>query len=231
MRASVFIPSIPEHLANVPEILSAYESGSAQPDEVVVMVSRADEASAKELANVKNYPWKRVRMIVRSERVFAGPARQMALKECDGDIVLYQDSDDLPHERRVQFAKHFFTVRDIKILNHSYFYRKQPTWPLVLEDVKSTEGDDLYKLYFPDGKVESCRKYCDCYGGGLPFPVHAGACCIRREVLEEVKWKGPDELVFAPDPKHKTEDYEFCMEVLFKWNKSLVINCPLYFYS
>lgn len=231
MKASVFIPSIPEHLANVPGILAAYQDGTAQPDEVVILISRAIDASSKEVAAIKNYPWNRVKTIIRNERVYAGPARQMALKECEGDIVIYQDSDDTPHAKRVQFVKHFFTVRDILLLSHSYFYRNQPTWDFTIDDIKSTEGSILYDLYFPDGKIESCRKYSDCYGGGVPHPVHAGASCIRREILEDVQWKSPDELTFSPDPKDKTEDYQFCMEVLYKWNKSLVIDCPLYFYS
>ena len=119
MKASVFIPTIPEHLRNVPDILTAYQAQTAVPDEVTILLSRAREADSKEVNAVKNHPFKRAHLITEDHRVYAGPARQRALEECNGDIVIYQDSDDLPHNRRVQFVKHFFTVRDIMILNHS----------------------------------------------------------------------------------------------------------------
>jgi hypothetical protein len=56
--------------------------------------------------------------------------------------------------------------------------------------------------------------------------THSGAVSIRRKVLDKVKWKISNEFQLSI-----AEDYEFNMETLFKFNKSMIIDCGLYKYS
>jgi hypothetical protein len=87
----------------------------------------------------------------------------------------------------------------------------------------------IYKHYFPSGQITDCSKVSIAYGE-QPYCQHAGACCIKREVLKDVQWKANDKLVLAPANRSKAEDYEFCMEVLFKMNRSMMIDAKLYSY-
>ena len=58
---------------------------------------------------------------------------------------------------------------------------------------------------------------------------------INKNVLKTVKWKNRNELSFSPmwnNPNYKgAEDYEFCMEVLKEYNKSILIDSKIYYYA
>jgi hypothetical protein len=119
------------------------------------------------------------------------------------------------------------------LINHSYV-RFKDTFSEMNEiemPIKETNGSELYDFYFPNKILEDCVKSSLCFGGGVQWSVHAGAVCIRKRVLEKIQWKGPENLLFAPDPKTKTEDYEFNMEALYYLNSHLIINAKLYFYN
>ena len=83
-------------------------------------------------------------------------------------------------------------------------------------------------LYFPEGKFEDCVLHAGAYGINLPAPftdVVTGHTYVRREVLEQVRFRDPDD-----KPFRKAEDYIFCMETLFKFRKSAIIDSVLSFY-
>lgn len=231
MKTTVYIPTIPEHFGNISTIIEDYSSGTERPDEIIVFLSRSREVSMEHQYAISRHPSKLVTLVKSPARVYAGPARQQAQNLAHGDVVLYQDSDDRPHPYRVEWVKRLFETRDCMVVNHSYFYKQQPTWDFEWKNMRVVQGQTLRDLYFPNEDVTECRKYTAAYGGGCDFPVHAGVVCIRRELLNEIRWKHPDDLVYAPDPKTKTEDYEFCMDALFKVNRSIVVDAPLYYYA
>ena len=162
------------------------------------------------------------------ERLYAGPNRQMAESLCSGDIIIYQDDDDLPHQRRVEVVKKIFEQFDIVSLNHSYSFLGGQSIPF--EKTRMFSGEYLYKKYFPNDKLEDCKSY-GAYGHGFEFSVHAGVVCIRKELLKDIKWKHHDDLKIAPYPKEKTEDFEFCFETLFYKKNSVIIDAPIYYYK
>lgn len=235
MKTSVFIPCTQKHVGYIPGLVEAYQHSTVRPDEIVVFVSgdsRGYEAfkSASREVHVR-------------ERVLAGPARQMAKKLCTGDIVLYQDADDLPHDQRVEVVKHLFESMDIMHLTHSYaFMGKLPPWAdsrihhtsetmpkaIDLKTVSVIGGGAIFDMYFPGGRITDCSKVLS--WGPTDNIQHAGACCIRKEVLNIVSWKKNNALVLAPINRGKAEDFEFCMECAFKFKKSAMVSAVLYQY-
>lgn len=235
MKTSVFIPCTQKHAHYIPGVVEAYQRGTVRPDEIVVFVS-GDSRSYEAFKGAS-------REVHVRELVLAGPARQMAKKLCSGDIVLYQDADDLPHDQRVEVVKQLFESMDIMHLTHSYaFMGKLPLWAdsrihhtsetmpktIDLKTVSVIGGGTIFDMYFPGGRITDCSRVSS--WGPTDNIQHAGACCIRREVLNIVSWKKNNALVLAPINKGKAEDFEFCMECAFKFKKSAMVSAVLYQY-
>jgi hypothetical protein len=154
----------------------------------------------------------------------------MASYMSTGDIIVYQDDDDIPSCRRIEIIKHFFETQDIMCLNHSYVYNKEvPNLDNVdINAIRYIQSDEIYNKYFPNRKLEECVSISKSYGGGFNVPTCAGPVSIKREVLNYVKWKANNEISLCA--QRKGEDYDFCMEVLYRFNKSIIIDVPIYSY-
>lgn len=223
MKISVFIPCVPNHWPNIKNIVNAYNCGSVVPDEIVILLS--------DCGKVKNYHIPGSVTIAIERPLYAGPARQRAVNLCRGDIIMYNDADDLPHKDRVKIVKDVFEKNsDIMVLSHSYDYKEWSNG-----DVSKYKMYDAYNLLyeecFKDSDFMNCSvrgSFGDCAG----FPVHAGVPCIRRDVLKVISWKHPKDLIVAPDPKTKTEDFEFCFECLYKYkHQHAIIDSKIYLYT
>ena len=235
LKTTVFIPSTPGHFHYLEEIIQKYQNGTVKPEEIIVSLSESNRVEISKIYDLETkYPT--LRFLRHVDKVEAGPNRQFA-ENCDGDIILYQDSDDLPSRDRVEIVKNFFESEpDIFVLNHSY--RRVTEYNEMLLDQSSFKvmgPDELYKLYFPNGDINDA-KLVKAYGGHIKFPVHAGVVCIRKDVLKLVKWKTWEDQVIAPKPPKEmykgagAEDFEFCMDCLFYFKKSAIIDAPIYFY-
>lgn len=227
---SIVIPCIPKHFWNINNILEAYKVGTKQPDEIVVALSECDSVPASELdALVK----KGVKLFPMKEVGSSAMNRQNGSDLSTGDLIIYQDADDLPHPRRVEIIDWFFGISDIVHLNHSYF--RDHSYPKI-GMIKILRSDVIYNTYFPNKVFEESRTITPSYGPNLGFtengveiPVHTGAVAIRREVLKQVRWKEVKDMLLV---KHyRYEDYEFCLETVFKFNKSIIIDAKLYQYN
>lgn len=245
MTVSVFIPTTPNYIKYLNSILDAYINDSTvKPDEIVVSISNYKEIDNVLMENlIKKF--NHVKFILHENILLAGPNRQCANKYCDSDIIIYQDSDDLPHPQRVEIIKYVFNNYDIVHLNHSYYNlteeiiktnkNKLPnSEKIVLCDIKYMGSDELYKIHLPNGKLEECTNITNYYGYGVNYPVHAGAVAIKKDVLKYVMWKNRDELKYSPQWFNRlykgAEDYEFCVECLKYFNKSMIIDSKIYYY-
>jgi cellulose synthase/poly-beta-1,6-N-acetylglucosamine synthase-like glycosyltransferase len=195
----------------MPELVNAYMTGSEQPSEIVVFLSGATE---------RRTHCEGVSLTSEKKVVYAGEARQRALDLCSGDVVVYNDADDLPHPDRIKIVREMFDNNDIVHLAHSFIFMNKEQYPVKIENVKFCGGEEICNRYFPHGKFEDCRSISTAYGD-LMARITAGACCVKRNVLKEVQW---------PNIVNGIEDYLFCMEVAFRYRKSMLIDAPLYSY-
>ncbi len=227
MKTSLVIPAIPKHFSNITKILEAYLAGTELPDEVVISLSEAFQIKKRTKDNIRALYEKvfdRFLLIESDEKIFAGPNRQSGSDQSSHPIIIYQDADDIPHPQRIEVIKYFFAKQDIVHLNHSYIPSYEQFSFLDPTKIEAITSNDLTTNYFPNGRLMDCLSVTHAYG--TPYGlITAGAVSIRREVLEKVKWRSPSELQML-----KGEDYEFCMMVLFSFNKSIIIQAPIYKY-
>jgi len=220
MKTSIFIPCTGRHFKYIEPLLDRYISGTVIPDQIVVYVS-----GMKKPRVFKKLP---AEIIYNDLLIEAGPARQMAKLYCGGDIIIYQDADDFPHPQRIEIVKKWFETHDVMHLTHSYVFMGKKRMPEKIIKVKDL-GKKWIDKYFLDGNLEDCVSVQRSWGPDHCYQ-HAGACSIRKEVLDVVRWKSAREIKLATWLPNKAEDYDFCMEVAFKLKKSVMIDSPIYEY-
>lgn len=234
MRIGVYIPSIPRHFGHLDGIIKAYYGGTRAPDRLMVFLSGANEVAAENTTGLKKAN-PGIEIVLHSTIVQAGPARQKAVQLlADCDIVSYQDSDDLPHATRLQVVERWFEANpDALSMYHSYLRGMQ--WPKdaaakMAEPQKTIWARELSKYYFPSGSFFDAKAQ-PCFGTGCPWMTHAGVPSVRPGFLRNITWKKAEELRIAPEPRTKTEDFEFGFESVFRYpNQVGLVSTPCYLY-
>lgn len=236
MKTSMIIPCIPEDFRLLDRLFAFIYGSTVLPDEIILVLNQYKILPQVEIEDIKNRYKDRLTVICIEERNWPGVNRQIGSNYATGDILIYQDADDVPHKLRVEIIKRYFETYDILHLNHSYLYNSYDFGIEIDKSaIKHITSKELYNIYFPDGDIQSCLEVTLSYGLnlGFEFPlIHAGATAVKKELLSTVRWKDVPELSLMKGTEmvHRTEDLEFCMEALFYLNKSMIIDAPLYFY-
>lgn len=231
---SLIIPCIPKHFHFLDRVLNAYLNGSILPDEVIINYSESSKVTKPEIDFLKSKYSKNFSKFIFCafpQKLYAGKNRNYGTRASTGDIIVYQDADDLPHKQRLEIIKYFFTYYDIMHLAHSYVFSENLlNTNIDLTKIKIITSDVLYTKYFPNKRLIDCTNKINAFGEGFQnLPVHGGAIAVKRNVFKKIRWKDACELKLTKNPK--AEDYEFCFEALFNFNKSMIIDAPIYFYN
>jgi len=231
MKISVYIPSIPRSFDNLKNIVNIYNSGTVVPDEIVINASGVDtQESIDKLIDIQKMD--NVKLYVQKLMVSAGNNRSHTKELTSGDLIIYQDDDDIPSPQRVEVVKHYFEEYDIVALNHTInFNRPVPMLDIDYSKIRVVTSDELTKRYLPFGDLASVWNYTRYYGAEFGFRIGTGVVCIRREVLDDIEWKEPYNVSLCRKGDGTGEDYDFCLETLYKYNKSMLIDIPLYEYK
>jgi glycosyltransferase involved in cell wall biosynthesis len=172
LSVSLVIPCVPKHFPYIPELLKRYAEQTVQPDEVVISLSQAFFLDPNEIKAVKNEPWPfQLKILEHPDKRSEGENRNLGTLYSTGDLILYQDADDLPHPQRVEWIKYLFEHYQIDHLIHGY----------VLE--RNFHGFSHYDIdsrgaYYSQ-KLTNCVG--DCH-------FHNGATALTRAVANQVKW-------------------------------------------
>lgn len=230
MKVSVIIPTTPEHAPYLGVLLAALAQGTEKPEQVVVSVSQAPLATADALRVLERLGrdlFDDFIMLRHDGRMRHGPNRQAASERASGDILIYQDADDLPHPQRVQVVKHFFARYDIMHLNHCWIGLDDPfpdyTGPGAAP-IRAVTPEAVFQATFPTATEMECLTALRGRGYGFfsGFYVTTGMPAVRRAVLDRVRWKSPEQFMYK-----RNEDYEFNMNTLFTFRKSMIIDASL----
>ncbi len=220
MKTTVAIPCAWHHVRYLDAALSKIAAGTELPDEVVIVISPVE--AHKELHHV-NTLWQKFRKIFHLVIEFYEfplgivSARHALTKYVSGDVIIYHDADDTQHPQRVEIVKSFFDEYDIVHLCHSYkMFSEGEAGKIKYDDIKVTPSHILYERFFVRGNIPKA------FGHG-PVRIHAGALCIRREVLQKVSW---GDLIPGVG-----EDAEFCLKIVEVFNKTILVDAPLLNYN
>ncbi|MEC7839965.1 MAG: glycosyltransferase [Chlamydiota bacterium] len=214
ISVSVIVPCYYKHFEHIPQLLEHLSNQSQIPDEVVISLSEAYRVSLSDIDSVKNaaYPFKLV-FLTTSDVKFAGENRNIAAEAAQGDILITQDADDIPHIQRVEIITYFMEKLSADHIIHQWvkegreFEKKSSNTPVWCEQYDSFENFCVNKIT----RIRHLLKY---------KWTTCGNIAIRKKIFEKVKWTRDK----------SEEDVKFNKEVIRKYKNTYFIQEPLLIY-
>tara|TARA_R110000824_G_scaffold59520_1_gene159813 strand:+ start:1234 stop:1977 length:744 start_codon:yes stop_codon:yes gene_type:complete len=237
MKTSVVIPSTNDHFKYLDKVFLSYVKQTVRPEEIVVSLANShlvNEESIETLKSKYKEYFENIEVITHNKVVPEGPNRGEGTKVASNELIMYNDSDDLAHPQRVEIVTKAFERHEINHLNHSYSFDKHFS---PITEVKDIESQEIFNLHFPSfvdweqkDRVRSNRPKnffgvmapIISYGGGFGVAITGGSLCILKSVTDTIEWDWEMEVSY---------DYDFCMDTLFYFNRSLLIDSPLIWYN
>jgi glycosyltransferase involved in cell wall biosynthesis len=203
MTTSVLIPCCKKHFSLLENLLGSYEKQTCLPDEIVISLSDVEKLNKDDIDRLENLPWSFDLKIIKKEgKESAGQNRNIAYKNSKGDVIIYQDADDLPHPQRVELIKYLFENYYIDHLMHTWIYPQDHFKPYIKEKL----------ILVPCATYNDLRRY--------EF-LHNGNVSMTREVADKIVW----ESVFGYD-----RDVEFNMRVYQAFKNKVLLRADLIIY-
>ncbi len=175
---SIIIPCHPAHFPLLEELLTAYATQSVVPQEIVVSLSECEKIAPALRMALEQHSWPfTFRLLCHKQKYPAATNRKLAVAGSRGDLLLFQDADDLPHPRRVEIVKYIFEHQPVHHLVHSFVpdgggFADYSTDQIPL--VRSAAH-----LFF-----EGLRQ-----NDGSTIPLHHGNVCMTRIVAARGQWR------------------------------------------
>jgi hypothetical protein len=210
LRASVVIPCAHKHSVRLAELLEHLDRQTRKADEIIVALSGCD---APPLPN-------HVRLLHSAEPCTAGKNRNRASEAATGDVLVYQDADDLPHPQRVEIVLALFERYEIEHLMHGYIYTMGHTWSIGHPGEPSAHRP--LPIVMPPLSIEEATEKSSYRSEPLHTTiVTSGEVCVMRSTWEKVRW---------PERRMTGEDYEFNQAIFKTFKRTVTTNVPLIVY-
>jgi|GEM_PF-1071905 len=203
LSSSVIIPCSHSHFFILPELLNHYCHQTRLPYEIVISLSGIERLNPEEIEDLETRSWPFHLKVLKTEGpLSAGQNRHMASYASSGDILIYQDADDLPHPQRIEMIQYFFECYDVDHILH--------LWQGIDPFVVSSPEKMSYKIL---ERYEEVSKSI--------LPIHNGNLSILRPILEKVAW----------DPTWTPEaDITFNRNIFANSFKTICLDYPLISY-
>lgn len=220
MKITIAIPCLAIDIPCLDRTLSGIKNGTVIPDEVVITASQVEADYQHNVLEALQNKFKTYfKLIINEcfEKLGFIQARNALTQFITGDLILYHDADDIQHPQRIEIVKHFFEENDIVHLCHSYrFSEEKEIGNINYSSIRVIKSEALIEEYKDREWSEQGFAF------GAPFlRIHAGACCIKKEVLEKVGWGGT----------YPGEDCKFCLDILRTFGKTILIDAQIYIYD
>jgi glycosyltransferase involved in cell wall biosynthesis len=175
MSVSVIIPCHARHFVHIFPLLQHLQNQTSMPEEVVISLSSIQLISSAEVDSMEKYPWRFSLKILRSkEAIASGRNRNIATQASKGDIVIYQDADDIPHPQRIEIVRNLFQTRKIDHLLHGW----------IPESGQFVRYNPEFTPTFEFSSFLTMMQFMDANG----LSVQNGHPCCTREAANALPW-------------------------------------------
>jgi hypothetical protein len=214
-KFSIVSPCHYKHFYLLEKLLDAYNNQTILPDEYIISISEYDKLDQISLDYLMKKIYKfPVKYILNKEVFYAGGNRNLASEQAVGNVIIYQDVDDLPSVNRVEVIKYFFINFDIDHLVHEYNLDSLSK-EIFFEKVSSERLADI------DLSIDYRNQYLffDQYNMIWNHRFHNGNIAVKKNIFDKNKW-----LNTMPD-----NDVEYNLRI-FNKNKTIFVKYPLMIY-
>ena len=234
MKISCCIPCDFGHMIHLEKAINSINKSEFLPLEICISISKAPEYFSPEYLNVlSSIP---IHIRICKEKKNAAQNRNILTQMASGELLAYQDADDLIHPSRLKLINHVFDTKKIVHLNTGFIPHR--TNDLDIMSVSSVSLDqmvfvDLSKYHasiFNRGLESGYRTKDYGYFNNINFIERKGymangPVAVLKQIAEKVRWKeDTKEIKIA-------EDQDFNYDVYYQYNLSGLISNPLYFYN
>lgn len=222
MTSSVAVPCYYKHFKFLPGLLQSITMQTVLPDKVVISLSQIENLEQEEIDKLEFAPWPFKVEIIRRKGVFMeGANRTTAVLQCDTDIVLCIDADDIPHPQRIEAVLQLFEFcpnAQMVLCGHAY----TPDESIICEPSLSTiSSEEFMKMRFELNSNTWLRIYDKTDLQNWSSGVHNGSPALRRSIMNNG--------YYWTDLKNGA-DLEFNNSILMDRHESYLISIPLLHY-
>lgn len=211
MRVSVIVPCSHKHVRLLPELIEHLGAQTRKADEIVVAVSGCEAPAV---------PATSARILYSSVPQTCGQNRNRASEAAVGDVLIYQDADDLPHPQRVEIIAGLFEVYEIEHLMHGYIYTRGSRWSVGFPSGTNKNFDG--RIEMPSSSIEEAAARCAYRSEPAPSTrVTNGEIAVARFVFDAVCW---------PERGGTGTDMEFNKTVYARFKRTAATELPLVIY-
>ncbi len=119
---SIIIPCYYKHLKHINYLLKIYDKQSLLPKEIILVISEYKKGDNNIIVQIENKIYNYELFIIKlKEKSPAGRNRYLGTKMAKGEIIIFQDADDLPHYQRNEIIyKCFIDYPEIVHILHGF---------------------------------------------------------------------------------------------------------------
>ncbi len=213
LTTSVVIPCVPKHLPYVYKLLLHYKDQTLRPYEIIIALSEKKETDKqlRKIIEKKEWPFKVV-IKATSKKQRAGENRNRGARAARGDIIIFQEADDIPHPQLIEIVTHLFTNH--KIVHLLYQWIPHPFWLTIPDSIQN---------FIPYNKELITTEPLLDPEQLITRRLTNGQPCVLRTALRTVAW--PTEINIG-------EDIEFNRRMMNHFpRQSLIVHAYLSIYN
>jgi glycosyltransferase involved in cell wall biosynthesis len=206
LRASVVIPCHSVHALFLQEVLGNLERQTVLPWEVVIALSDLNHVSPCVLNKLESSCWPfPVTLITSQKLLYAGQNRNLACSYAQGDIIICQDADDVPHPQRIEIVRYFFENSDADLLVHTFMRADE-------------KREIIFKMYNDFEEIKRLNP--ESYDNVVKNAIANGSIAARSNILKKYTWPS------SP----RGQDVTFNRMLFNVTPNRLIVYAPLYAY-
>jgi len=211
LRASVVVPCSHEHIHLLPELFDHLGRQYRKPDEILLALSGCEAPTVLPPG---------VRLLHSAAPRTAGQNRNRGSDAATGDVLIYQDADDIPHPQRIEIVAGLFEAYEIEHLMHGYVYTRGSSWSIRFPD----GGNKIFSG--PPKMPPSSIKEAAAHSWYRSEPaattrITNGEIATARSVFSTVRW---------PERAGTGTDVEYNQMIYSRFKRTVTTDLPLVIY-
>ena len=210
---SVCIPCCEKHIIHLENLLNNIINQTLQPKQIIIIISEYKTINTNDKIIEKLFDLTKdtnIELIIKkySSVQYANTNRKIATELVSGDIIVFQDADDIPHKQRLEIINHFFIKYDCVHLLHG--------WTNILTHNEINIHEIQYinvisSKNFPFHMKNKNKNLC----------VHNGVLSIKTCILKDIAWNN----------LRRGQDVVLNKFIVDKFKNTILLdNCDIYNY-
>lgn len=207
LKISIIIPCHYKHFRHIGKLLDAYEKQTLLQSEIIIILCEYEKLNRNEIMRIEkrkcSYVIKIIKLIEKSP---AGRNRYIGAKEAIGDIIIFQDADDLPHIQRNEIINKCF-INNPKIVHVLHGFSRYMTNKMY--DINNIPSVTLhYNIFFNHKEMSK-------------YNITNGNIAIRKNIVDIINWD---------TKRYRGQDVALNKNIYAMFKMYLIIKLPLYVY-